>query len=170
MRRRGAYELFAINAEARLAIWTTPRAASCAAKKLPCYSRSRGYRGTRCVIARQRPGQSCELHAGALAETDALPGIPGNLERRHRLAESEAPCGPRSQKLDHIGSPASRTKVTASLSLVETCRRINIPVRDLSWPRFPRVCRSSDTAPQILLLLPGFSALAIIPFVTITMA
>ena len=47
----------------------------------------------------------------------------------------------------HIGSPQAGPKVAAILSVVESCRRLQVPVRDYFSSDSPRVCRSSDPAP-----------------------
>ena len=67
-------------------------------------------RSARYRIARQRPGQSLELHADALAETHALPAIPGTRTEQQSRRKLHAPRGHRSQKLDPHRQPACWTQ------------------------------------------------------------
>jgi transposase IS66 family protein len=46
----------------------------------------------------------------------------------------------------YIGSRLAGAKVAAILSVVETCRRIKLPVRDYFAAGSPRACRSPNTA------------------------
>ena len=105
--------LFAIDAEARLAKLDHAARHALRSTKAPALldrDQGRTDRGARYRIARQRPGQSLELHAGALAETHALPAIPGTGAEQQPRRKLHAPCGPRSQKLDPHRQPASRTQ------------------------------------------------------------
>jgi transposase len=47
----------------------------------------------------------------------------------------------------HIGSPQAGPKVAAILSVVESCRRLQVPVRDY-FSRVLPACRSTDPAPS----------------------
>ena len=48
----------------------------------------------------------------------------------------------------HIGSPQAGPKVAAILSVVESCRRLKLPVRDYFCHDSPRACRSPDPVPS----------------------
>jgi transposase-like protein DUF772 len=106
-----------------------PRSAQQESSRATRGDQGRSYRSTCYVIACQRPGQSRELHTGALAETHVLPGIPGTRAQQQPCRKLHAPCGARKNWI-HIGSQQAGPKVAAILSVVETCRRMNIPVRE----------------------------------------
>jgi Transposase IS66 family len=48
----------------------------------------------------------------------------------------------------HIGSRLAGPKVAAILSVVESCRQLQVPVRELLFRDSPRACRSPDPAPS----------------------
>ena len=48
----------------------------------------------------------------------------------------------------HIGSPQAGPKVAAILSAVESCRRLQVPVRDYFSTDSPWACRSPDSVPS----------------------
>jgi hypothetical protein len=48
----------------------------------------------------------------------------------------------------HIGSPQAGPKVAAILSVVESCRRLQVPVRDYFSTILPGACRSPDPVPS----------------------
>jgi hypothetical protein len=48
----------------------------------------------------------------------------------------------------HIGSPLAGPKVAAILSVVESCRRLQVRVQRLLFHDSPRACRSPDPAPS----------------------
>ena len=106
-------------------IWTTPRATYCAAKKLPRYSR------------RSKPRLPQHVLRKAANYTLALwPKLTRfleyqELELSNNLAEnSMRPVALGRKNWIHIGSQQAGPKVAAILSIVETCRRMNIPVRE----------------------------------------
>jgi len=70
----------------------------------------------------------------------------------------------------HIGSQQAGPKVAAILSVVETCRRINIPVRDYLAAVLPGLPMFRSSASQTLLLLPGLLNTRNDSFVTTMMA
>jgi len=125
-------ELFAIDAEARARIWTTQRATSCAAKAPPLLEKIKAAVTTARAtsIARQRSAKAANYNAGALAETHALPGIPG-IELSNNLAENS--MRPVALRVAKTGSTSAASKPDPK-SPHPLCRRnlptMNIPVRE----------------------------------------
>jgi len=121
-----------IDAEARVANLDHAAATSCAAKRLPHCLRRSGPRLPQHVhvIARQRSGQSRELHAGALAKLTRFRNT-RNLELSNTWARKlHAPGALGRKNWIHIGSEQAGPKVAAILSVVEPAGRMNIPVRE----------------------------------------
>jgi len=70
------------------------------------------------------------------------------LELSNNLAEnSMRPVALGRKNWLHIGSPQAGPKVAAILSVVESCRRLQVPVRDY-FSTIPRACRSTDQVPS----------------------
>jgi transposase len=70
------------------------------------------------------------IRAHTVEETYTIPGISG-IELSNNLAEnSMRPVALGRKNWIHIGSPHAGPKVAAILSVVESCRRLQVPVRD----------------------------------------
>ena len=96
-----------------------------------------------------RPGgalaKGLELRAYPVGQAYAIPWNIRKLEGSHNLAEnSMRPVALGRRNWIHIGSSPAGPKIAAILSVVESCRRLRLPVRD--WPQFfpgARISRSS---------------------------
>src|SRR5450631_2315701 len=113
--------------------WTTPRAKPYAAKKLPRYSR----RSKTAMTAAHATALPASALAKASNYTLALwPKLTRflqypELELSNNLAEnSMRPVAIGRKNWIHIGSQQAGPKVAAILSVVESCRRLKLPLRD----------------------------------------
>jgi len=80
-----------------------------------------------CLPARWEGG---ELLALALAEAHALPGV-SRVGVSNNLAEnSMRPVALGRKNWIHVGSRQAGPKVAAILSIVESCRRLKVPIRE----------------------------------------
>jgi Transposase IS66 family len=71
------------------------------------------------------------------------------LELSTNLAEnSMRPVALGRKNWMHIGSPQAGPKVAAILSVVESCRRLQVPARDYFSTILPRACRSPHPVPS----------------------
>ena len=127
-------ELFAVDAEARRKALTT------AARHIRRQETSRDlFSMISAARSRQRSRLHCPpVHSARPANTRSHCGgnlpdswnIP-NLELSNNLAEnSMRPVALGRKNWMHIGSPQAGPKVAAILSVVESCRRLKLPVRD----------------------------------------
>ena len=128
-------ELFGVDAEARAQDLTTPPAMRCARSKPGrcwiCSSRRSRRRGA-ARLAFQRAGQGGLLHARAVAETDALPGVPGAGAEQQPGGELDAPGRSGTKELDPRGQPAGRAEGGG-----HSVRRRELPPHEDSGPRLP---------------------------------
>ena len=80
--------------------------------------------------AKKRSGQGVQLHLDPLDTAEPFPGI-SPLELSNNLAEnSMRPVALGRRNWIHIGSEQAGPRVAAIVSVVETCRRLKIPIRD----------------------------------------
>jgi len=78
------------------------------------------------------------------------------LELSNNLAENSIrPVALGRKNWIHIGSPQAGPKVAAILSVVESCRRLKLPVRDYLAAVLPGLPISRSSASHTLLWLPG---------------
>src|SRR5271157_4443218 len=107
-----------------------PGAASGAGQAIGGGDSRRGRGSPRRFPAFQRLGQGGELHALALAEAHALPGVSRVGAEQQPGRELDAPGGFGRKNWIHVGSQQAGPKVAAILSIVESCRRLKIPIRE----------------------------------------
>jgi len=69
------------------------------------------------------------LHLGPLGSAEALSGLRSTGALKQFSGKRDPPGSGRPQKLLHVGSERAGPQVAAIVSIVETCRRLNIPVR-----------------------------------------
>ena len=132
-------------------IWTTPRATLLRSKKAPALLEE--------IKAAVTAARATSLPASALGKaanyTLALwPKLTRfleypELELSNNLAEnSMRPVALGRKNWIHIGSQQAGPKVAAILSVVETCRRINIPVREYLAAVLPGLAEHAHPSPR----------------------
>jgi transposase len=87
--------------------------------------------------------QGIFLHPSAVGQTHALPRLSSVGTEQQPRGELHAPGGDWPSQLDHIGHEKAGPRVAAILSIVETCRRLKIPVREYLAAVLPRLANSS---------------------------
>ena len=112
--------------------WITPRAISCARTKLRlCSIRSGNILATsKTVLPESAAGKACSHTLALWPKLIRFLNHP-QLELSNNLAEnSMRPVAIGRKNWIHIGSQQAGPRVAAILSVVESCRRLKIPVRD----------------------------------------
>ena len=96
-----------------------------------------GWNGQSLDAPAQRAGQSMRLRLGPLGSAEALSGL-RQLELSNNLAENAIrPVAVGRKNWLHVGSERAGPRVAAIISIVETCRRLSIPVCNNLGSVFP---------------------------------
>jgi transposase len=143
-------ELFAVDAAARRKALTTAARhfrRQETAKPLLDDSRSKIEAAQSFALPSSARSKACQYALALWKKLTRFLEYPG-LELSTNLAEnSMRPVALGRKNWLHIGSPQAGPKVAAILSVVESCRRLQVPVCDY-FPQFSRTCRSPDQVPS----------------------
>ena len=144
-------ELFAVDAEARRKALTTAERhirRQETAKPLLDDIRSKIEAAQSAALPSSALSKACQYALALWKKLTRFLEYP-ELELSTNLAEnSMRPVALGRKNWLHIGSPQAGPKVAAILSVVESCRQAAKSRCAITFPRFPRACRSPDPVPS----------------------